>query len=141
MESTYLAPETVRRMAAAAAAFMGCLDEAQRSVRSNGFELDGVRRDWSYLPAPERDGLALGSLSGERRGLAHRLIAASVSMTGYAKVVSIVAMTLLDAPGIAHLFDPERYCMRVFGTPGADAWGWQLAGHPTTGSTRRSGRC
>src|SRR5271165_28366 len=29
----------------------GCLDEAQRSVRSNGFELDGVRRDWSYLPA------------------------------------------------------------------------------------------
>jgi hypothetical protein len=97
MESTYLAPETVRQMTAAAA-FMGCLDEAQRSVLSNGFELDGVRRDWSYLPQPERDGLALGSLAGGQRGL-------------------------------AHLFDPERYCLRVFGTPGADAWGWQLAGH------------
>ena len=87
MESTYLAPETVRQMTAAAAAFMGCLDEAQRSGLSNEFELDGVRRDWSYLPVPERDGLALGSLAGEQRGLAHRLIAASVSMTGYAKVV------------------------------------------------------
>jgi Protein of unknown function (DUF3500) len=148
MESTYLAPETVRRMAAAAAAFMECLDEAQRSVLSNGFELDGVRRDWSYLPQPERDGLALGSLSGEQRGLAHRLIAASVSMTGYAKVVSIVAMEhvrrammLLDAPGIAHLFDPERYCLRVFGTPGADAWGWQLAGHHVSLNFTITGQC
>jgi hypothetical protein len=67
MESSYLAPETVRQMTAAAAAFTGCLDEAQRSVLSDGFELDGVRRDWSYLPQPERDGLALGSLSGGQR--------------------------------------------------------------------------
>ena len=43
MESTHLAPETVHRMAAAAAAFTGCLDEAQRSVLSDGFELDGGR--------------------------------------------------------------------------------------------------
>ena len=136
MESMYLAPETAGRMAAAAVAFMASLEEAQRSVLSSGFELDGVRRDWSYLPAPERDGLALGSLSGYQRGLAHRLIASSVSMAGYAKVVSVIAMEhvrramiLLDAPGIAHLFDPERYCLRVFGVPGADAWGWQLAGH------------
>ena len=72
MESTYLAPETVRRMAAAAAAFTGCLDEAQRSVLSHGFELDGARRDWSYLPQPERDGLALvpfrASSGGSRTG-------------------------------------------------------------------------
>jgi Protein of unknown function (DUF3500) len=40
------------------------------------------------------------------------------------------ALTLLDAPAIAHLFDPERYCFRIFGTPGGAApWGWQLAGH------------
>jgi hypothetical protein len=40
------------------------------------------------------------------------------------------ALMLLDAPAIAHLFDPERYCFRIFGTPGGAApWGWQLAGH------------
>jgi hypothetical protein len=133
----YLAPETAARMAAAAATFRGALDESQRSVLDNEFTSDGVRRDWSYLPQPERDGLAIGSLTGPQRKLAHRLIAASVSMPGYAKVVSIMAMehvrralTLLDAPGIAHLFDPERYCFRIFGTPGEAApWGWQLAGH------------
>lgn len=133
----YLAPETVAGMAEAAAAFAGALDAEQRSVLENPFEQDGVRREWSYLPEPERDGLALGSLSDPQRKLAHRLIVASVSMPGYAKVVSIMAMehvrralTLAAAPRIAHLFDPERYCVRVFGTPGgAQPWGWQLAGH------------
>jgi len=134
----YLAPETAARMAAAAAAaFSGALDESQRYVLDNGFDLSGARREWSYLPEPTRDGLPIGSLTDPQRKLAHRLIAASVSAPGYAKVVSIMAMehvrralTLLDAPAIAHLFDPERYCFRIFGTPGGAApWGWQLAGH------------
>jgi hypothetical protein len=133
----YLAPETVARMAAAVTAFAGGLDAEQRSVLNNPFELDGVRREWSYLPEPARDGLPLGSLSDPQRKLAHRLIEASVSMPGYAKVVSIIAlehvrraMMLAAEPDIAHIFDPERYCLRVFGTPGGTApWGWQLAGH------------
>lgn len=133
----YLASETAARMAAAAAEFSGALDESQRSVLTTDFERDGARRQWSYLPEPARDGLAIGSLTDPQRKLAHRLIAASVSMPGYAKVVSIMAMehvrralTLLAAPDIAHLFDPERYCFRLFGTPGGEApWGWQLAGH------------
>jgi len=133
----YLAPETAARMAAAAAAFSGALDESQRSVLETDFERDGARRQWSYLPEPTRDGLAIGSLTDPQRKLAHRLIAESVSMPGYAKVVSIMAMEhvrralmLLAAPEIAALFDPERYCFRLFGTPGGGApWGWQLAGH------------
>jgi len=133
----YLAPETAARMAAAAATFSGALDEYQRDVLDNEFKRDGARREWSYLPQPARDGLAIGSLTDPQRKLAHRLIAASVSMPGYAKVVSIMAMEhvrralmLLGAPEIAHLFDPERYCLRIFGTPGGVApWGWQLAGH------------
>jgi len=133
----YLAPETAARMAAAAAAFSGALDEQRRYVLMNGFEGEGARREWSYLPQPERAGLPVGALTDPQRKLAHQLIAASVSMPGYAKVVSIMAMEhvrralmLLDAPSIAHLFDPERYCLRIFGTPGGAApWGWQLAGH------------
>jgi Protein of unknown function (DUF3500) len=133
----YLAAETAGRMAAAAVAFIGCLDAEQRLVLDNPFEPDGVRREWSYLPEPERDGLPLGSLSDAQRKLAHQLITASVSTPGYVKVVSIIAMEhvrralmLADAPAIANLFDPERYCLRVFGTPGGPGpWGWQLAGH------------
>jgi hypothetical protein len=77
-----------------------------------------------------------------QRKLAHELITASVSMEGYAKVVSVMAMEhvrralmLASAPERAHLFDPERYCFRIFGDPGDPAdpgsgpWGWQLAGH------------
>jgi hypothetical protein len=133
----YLAPETVARMAAAAGAFIGGLDADQRSVLDNPFELDGGRRDWSYLPELGRDGLPLGALSDPQRKLAHQLIVASVSMPGYAKVVSIIAlehirraMVLAAQPSNVNLFDPERYCLRVFGTPGGtQAWGWQLAGH------------
>jgi Protein of unknown function (DUF3500) len=136
-DESYIAPETAGRMAAAAVAFIGCLDAAQRSVLNNPFEPDGVRREWSYLPEPVRDGLPLGSLSDPQRKLAHQLITASVSTPGYAKVVSIIAMEhvrralmLAAAPEIAHLFDPERYCLRVFGAPGGtQPWGWQLAGH------------
>jgi Protein of unknown function (DUF3500) len=32
-------------------------------------------------------------------------------------------------PTAADLFNPERYCVKVFGAPGGPAWGWQLAGH------------
>jgi hypothetical protein len=133
----YLAPETAARMAAAAVAFRASLEAEQRSVLDNAFELDGTRREWSYLPEPVRDGLPLGSLSDPQRKLAHQLIVASVSTPGYAKVVSIIAMehvrralVLAAAPTIAYLFDPERYCFRLFGTPGGpEPWGWQLAGH------------
>ena len=80
-------------------------------------------------------------MSDAQRKLAHELITASVSMEGYAKVVSIMAMehvrralTLVSAPEVAHLFDPERYCFRIFGDPAPRGrqpapWGWQLAGH------------
>jgi hypothetical protein len=136
----YRAPETAARMAAAALAFCGALSVEQQSVlyaNFDAFDLDSPRRQWSYLPEPERPGLPIGALSDPQRKLAHELITASVSMGGYAKVVSIMAMEhvrralmLVSAPAIAHLFDPERYCFRVFGDPGRAApWGWQLAGH------------
>jgi hypothetical protein len=31
--------------------------------------------------------------------------------------------------GIGDPFDPDRYYVSVFGTPGAHAWGWRLEGH------------
>jgi hypothetical protein len=124
-------------MAGAAAALLDAVNEGQRSVLQEAFKRDGVRREWSYLPLEERPGLALSALSDQQRKLAHELIVASTSMPGYAKVVSIMAMehvrratVRLANPAIAHVFDPERYCFRIFGSPLEDQpWGWQLAGH------------
>jgi hypothetical protein len=127
-------------MGAAATAFLRAVDGEQSLVLYSGFhpfDLESPRRQWSYLPEPERPGLAIGALSKPQRRLAHELITASVSMDGYAKVVSVMAMEhvrralmLVNAPAIAYLFDPDRYCFRIFGSPGGpQPWGWQLAGH------------
>lgn len=136
----YLAPGTAARMAGAARALLGAVTGNARGVLNpgfDGFELESPRRQWTYLPELERPGLPLRAMSDAQRKLAHELITASVSMEGYAKVVSVMAMEhvrralmLASAPERAHLFDPERYCFRVFGEPGGgEPWGWQLAGH------------
>ena len=125
-----LAPETVGRMTAAASAFLAALTESQRERACSPF--GDERRDWSFLPVLARSGLPIGALDDGQRRLAHELIAAGTSMPGYAKVVSVMAMEhVLRAlrPELADLFDPERYCFKIFGSPDDQAWGWQLAGH------------
>jgi hypothetical protein len=135
-----LAPQTATRMAGAARALIGAATKEQQVVLNPGFDdfdLQSPRRHWTYLPELERPGLSLRALSDAQRKLGHELITASVSMEGYAKVVSVMAMEhvrralmLVSSPGTAHLFDPERYCFRIFGDPrGGEPWGWQLAGH------------
>jgi Protein of unknown function (DUF3500) len=123
-------PETAGRMAAAAGAFVAALSDEQRGRACFGFGEE--RRDWSYLPARDRDGLAIGALDDGQRRLAHELVAASTSLPGYTKVVSVMAMEhvlrVLE-PGLADLFNPERYSFKVFGSPGEQVWGWQVAGH------------
>jgi hypothetical protein len=124
------APETAERMTGAAAAFLAALTAEQRKRAC--FAFGDERRDWSYLPAQDRAGLPIGALDDGQRRLAHELIATGTSMPGYTKVVSVMAMEhvlRLLAPGLADLFNPERYCFKVFGSPGDQAWGWQFAGH------------
>ena len=128
-------PETAARMAGAASAFVAALTAGQRERACFDFgadEPDAKRRDWSFLPARDRDGLPIGGLGDGQRRLAHELIVSGTSLPGYAKVVSVMAMEHVlraIAPGSADLFNPERYCFKVFGSPGEQAWGWQFAGH------------
>jgi hypothetical protein len=123
-------PETAARMAAAAAALLAALTATQREKACLAF--DDERRDWSFVPARDRGGLPIGALDDGQRRLAHELIVTGTSLPGYTKVVSVMAMEhVLRAltPDAADLFNPERYCFKVFGAPGEDAWGWQFAGH------------
>jgi hypothetical protein len=146
-------------MAAAARRLIGAVTGDQQVVLNpefDAFDLESSRRHWTYLPILDRLGLPLREMSDPQRKLAHELITASVSMEGYAKVVSVMAMEhvrralmLVSAPEAAPAFDPERYCFRIFGDPGGGPpwsatrppaaerpangrpapWGWQLAGH------------
>jgi hypothetical protein len=123
-------PATAGRMTSAAAAWLAALTGPQRAKACSAFGEE--RRGWSFLPARERDGLPIGALDDNQRRLAHELIVTGTSLPGYAKVVSVMALEHVlraGAPAAADLFNPERYCVRVFGTPGSPAWGWQLAGH------------
>jgi len=123
-------PETAARMAAAAAALLAALTATQREKAC--FAFDDERRDWSFVPARDRGGLPIGALDDGQRRLAHELIMTGTSLPAYTKVVSVMAMEhVLRAltPDAADLFNPERYCFKVFGAPGEDAWGWQFAGH------------
>jgi hypothetical protein len=126
-------PDTAALMAEAASRFLAALTAAQRDQVSFDFADDGQRRAWSFLPEPERDGLRIGALDDDQRKLAHNLIVAGTSLPGYTKVVSVMAMEhvlLVLRPKAAPLFDPGRYCFKLFGEPGTTgAWGWQLAGH------------
>jgi hypothetical protein len=123
-------PETAARMVAAAAALLAALTAAQREQAC--FVFGDERRDWSFAPARHRGGLPIGALDDGQRRLVHELIVTGTSLPGYTKVVSVMAMEhVLRAltPDAADLFDPERYCFKVFGEPGENAWGWQFAGH------------
>ncbi|MEO3756053.1 DUF3500 domain-containing protein [Streptomyces sp. B6B3] len=130
-------PETASAMAGAATNLLAALTDAQRDRVSFDFADEAQRRDWSFLPTRQRDGLPIGALDDTQRKLAHELIVSGTSMPGYAKVVSVMAMehvlralTAARSPAGADLFDPGRYCFKVFGRPGdSGAWGWQLAGH------------
>ena len=137
MTASASAPETARKMAAAASRLLAALTEAQRKEISCAFADEARRRDWSFLPVEERDGLLLGCLDNEQRKLAHELIVAGTSTPGYTKVVSVMAMehvlralTLAAQSPAARLFDPGRYSLKMFGAPGDDGvWGWQVTGH------------
>jgi len=124
-------PLTAERMANAASAFLGALTAGQREQACHSF--GNERRSWSFLPARDRDGLPSGALDEGPRRLAHELIVTGTSLPAYTKVVSVIAMEhvlrALAPESLTDLFNPERYCFKVFGSPGERAWGWQFAGH------------
>ncbi len=133
---------TAERMAGAASAFLGALTEEQRKQACYGF--GDERRSWSYLPARDRDGLPIGVLDAGQRKLGHELIVTGTSMPAYAKVVSVIAMEhvlrAMAPEALGGLFDPDRYCFKVFGSPGEQAWGWQFAGHHVVAQLHRGRR-
>lgn len=96
------------------------------------------RTHWNFLPESGRQGLPLGDLSRSQELLAHRLIAESMSIPAYARVVQVMAnehvLRELNQPVFGHVAatfrDPRGYFLTFFGQPQPDTtWGWRLVGH------------
>lgn len=137
------------QMAAAARALIETLDAGQRKAVL--FPLDDSKRtNWSNLPVVmvEPPGLFVGAMSDAQKAATHALLRASLSSQGYAKFTSIMRLEDLlheiDAARLAAETDEEgkrfrqvmvdsrsygNYAVAIFGEPGADSWGWKLAGH------------
>lgn len=99
---------------------------------------DPNRYHWNFLPESGRRGIALKDMTAAQRYLAHRLIAQTMSVTGYAKAVQVMSLEHvlreMNAPVFGHIAavfrDPEAYFLTFFEQPQPDRhWGWRLVGH------------
>ncbi|MBJ7601854.1 MAG: DUF3500 domain-containing protein [Candidatus Dormibacteraeota bacterium] len=99
---------------------------------------DPSRTHWNFLPESGRHGLPLGELDRGQEVRAHRLIAESMSIPAYARVVQVMAnehvLRELNQPVFGHIAptfrDARGYFLTFFGQPQPDTtWGWRLVGH------------
>ena len=121
-------------------AAMGLFDGLTADQRARVLlpHVDPGRTHWNFLPESGRHGLPLGELDRRQEGLAHRLIAESMSIPGYARVIQVMAnehvLRELNLPVFGHVAatfrDAGGYFFTFFGQPQPDAtWGWRLVGH------------
>jgi hypothetical protein len=114
----------VQNVARAAQTFLDALDDRARARATYAFDdSERVRWHWTTPGGFPRNGLPLREMSETQKQLAHTLLAASISSTGYEKAVNIMA--LQNDLGN----DPELYFVTVFGVPGEGVWGWRWEGH------------
>ena len=121
----------------AAMGLFDCLsaDQRERVLLDHG---ESSRNHWNFLPESGRHGLPLGELDRGQELLAHRLIAESMSIPAYARVVQVMAnehvLRELNQGLFGHIAptfrDARGYFLTFFGQPQPDTtWGWRLVGH------------
>ena len=127
------APTDAAALEAAARAFVASLSGANRERATFAFtSAERTRWHWTVPSSVPRNGLPLGAMSREQRRLALAMLRWSCSAAGYRKALDIMALQDVlrrMGTGIGDPFDPDRYYVSVFGTPGARTWGWRLEGH------------
>lgn len=121
-------------------AAMGLFDALTAEQRAKVLvpSTDPGRKHWNFLPESGRHGLALGELDRHQEVLAHRLIAESMSIPAYARLIQVMAnehvLRELNLPVFGHIAatfrDARGYFLTFFGQPQPDTtWGWRLVGH------------
>jgi hypothetical protein len=118
------------RVAQAASAFLGALDDAGRAKASFAFDSE-ERFNWHFVPKP-RAGLPLKAMSALQRSAAMDLLRAALSEKGYTKAEKVrqLEVVLAEIEQDPLRRDPDLYYVSIFGEPAADGtWGWRFEGH------------
>jgi hypothetical protein len=117
-------------MAAAAAEFLGELDDQTRAAASAPLTDQRTRETWNYTPV-DRAGVTLGDLDRRGRVAVHRLLATALRPHAHAQAAAIMALEdVLDrSEGGRRGRHSTDYWTIVFGDPGDEAWGWRVEGH------------
>ncbi len=132
------ARQTSGRMRTNATALLEALDPAQRAMAMMPFEGEAERRDWDFIPKQGRNGLPLRLMNNHQQTLAQVLLASSVSLPTYAKVVQVMAHENVlrelqgprMGPGALEFRNPGNYYFSFFGKPNLETtWGWRVVGH------------
>jgi hypothetical protein len=124
--------QVIAEMESAANHFLNALTPEEHQAATFEFG-DPQRTDWHFIPK-ERKGLIWNQMSGEKKILAHALLASGLSTSGYIQSTTIMTLEkiLQDLEGPDRRFprDPELYHVSIFGKPSTDGtWGWSIEGH------------
>ncbi len=140
LTSAYDRTNSISTMTKAANAFLSSLDAGQKAKAKLSFQGD-ERVFWHYLPTDDipgrfnkpRMGLILADMNSAQRALAHSLLAAGLSQSGYIKAATIMSLEDIlkvmekDTKGRRN---PEKYHFSVFGEPSdTGTWGYRVEGH------------
>jgi len=130
-----VAAEQTQKIVDAAAAFLGTLNDTQRSKVSFAYDDAAQRIRWSNLPLSmaERRGLRMGDLKQSQRDAVKKLLSTVLSKMGYEKVVGIVesdeVLKKQSASG-APPFGRDEYFISFMGKASAtEPWMIQFGGH------------
>lgn len=120
---------------AAADAFLGTLNDSQKSAAVFAFDNETQRKNWSNLPTPlyKRAGLRLGNLDARQRAAALAVLQAVLSPDGYTKVIQIIESDeVLNQQGAPAniIFGRDEFFISFVGSPSATKpWTLQFGGH------------
>jgi len=131
LTSAYYRIHSASVMADSARAFLNSLTAEQRAQATYPFQ-DEQRFDWHFIPKP-RKGLPFREMTPYQKHLAHAMLSAGLSQSGYIKAVEIMSLEevlrLLEN-GKGPQRDPEGYFFTVFGEPADNGtWGYRVEGH------------
>jgi Protein of unknown function (DUF3500) len=118
---------------AAAKAFLQTLDATAKDQTVFAYD-DAERVNWHFVPKA-RKGLPLKAMNSQQKTAALRLLQTCMSVQGYQKATSIIALEnilkVLEGRGADDDYrDPGKYFISIFGTPDPKKlWGWRIEGH------------
>jgi hypothetical protein len=129
LEASGASTEPIRR---AALDFLDALNAEQKQRVAFDMASDAWRRWWNIHPFLMRHGVLLEDLADSQREAALRLVAQTLSASGYRLARDIMRLnhTVGELTGSWTEYGEWVYFVSLFGSPSADQpWGWQIDGH------------